>query len=43
MFGADDIVVFNCVLQSFVMSPAQIVADIGPRLVAMVRSFGSAA
>lgn len=36
-FGGEDIVVFNCVLQSVVMKPAQIRADIGPRLAAMVR------
>lgn len=36
-FGSDEIVVFNCVLQPFVMKPAQIRAEIGPRLAAMVR------
>ena len=36
-FGGEEIVVFNCVLQPFVMKPAQIRSDIGPRLAAMVR------
>jgi len=36
-FGGDDIVVFNCVLQSVAVKPAQIRSDIGPRLAAMVR------
>jgi len=36
-FGGDEVVVFNCVLQSFAMKPARIRADIGPRLAAMVR------
>jgi DNA-binding IclR family transcriptional regulator len=40
-FGGDDIVVFNCVLLSFVMKPAQIRAEIGPRLAAMVRGLTS--
>lgn len=42
-FGGDEIVVFNCVLQSFVMKPAQIRADIGPRLAAMVRELSGRA
>lgn len=39
-FGGDEIVAFNCVLHSFVMKPAQIRANIGPRLAAMVRELG---
>lgn len=42
-FGGDEIVAFNCVLQSFVMKPAQIRAEIGPRLAAMVRDFSGRA
>lgn len=42
-FGGDEIVVFNCVIQAFVMKPAQIRAEIGPRLSAMVRELGGRA
>ena len=42
-FGGDEIVAFNCVLQPFVMKPAQIRAEIGPRLAAMVRALGGQA
>ncbi len=40
LFGSSEIVVFNCALQSFVVKPAQIRSDIGPRLAAMVRGLG---
>lgn len=36
-FGGDELVAFNCVLQPFVMKPAQIRSEIGPRLAALVR------
>jgi DNA-binding IclR family transcriptional regulator len=39
-FGGDELVVFNCVLQPFVLKPAQIRSEIGPRLAAMVRALG---
>ena len=43
LFESDEIIVFNCVLQSVVISQAQMRADIGPRLAAMVRGLGGRA
>ena len=39
--GSGEIVVFNCALQSFLVKPGQIRADIGPRLAAMVRGLAA--
>ncbi|MGZ3410896.1 MAG: IclR family transcriptional regulator [Xanthobacteraceae bacterium] len=41
LLSTGEIVVFNCALQSFLVKPGQIRADIGPRLAAMVRSLAA--
>jgi len=37
LMSTGDIVVFNCAMQAFLVKPAQIRNDIGPKLAAMVR------
>lgn len=41
LMSTGDIVVFNCAMQSFLVKPAQIRNDIGPKLAAMVRGLAA--